>query len=142
MFVRLQVFLYFMVIYMKRLIIDLDGTLTKLDTEDYSNVAPRRDVIEKLEGYRSLGFEIVIATARNMRTFNANIGKINVHTLPTIIEWLDRHNVPYDEIIVGKPWCGYEGFYVDDKAIRPSELTKLSYQEIEQLLAEEKKCIY
>ncbi len=45
-----------------------------------------------------------------MRTYEGNVGKINVNTLPIIIDWLERHNVPYDEIYVGKPWCGHDGF--------------------------------
>ena len=49
------------------------------------------------------------------------IGKINANTLPLILDWLAQHEIPYDEIHVGKPWCGTEGFYVDDKAVRPSE---------------------
>ena len=60
--------------------------------------------------------------------------KINVHTLPKILTWLDKHQVPYDEVIVGKPWCGDEGFYVDDRAIRPDEFVKLSLSEIHKLL--------
>ena len=35
---------------------------------------------------------------------------------------------------MGKPWCGFEGFYVDDKAIRPNELVDLSYEEIQKLI--------
>ena len=69
-----------------------------------------------------------------MRTFEGNIGKINVHTLPIVIEWLKKHDVPYDEIIMGKPWCGFDGFYVDDKAIRPNEFAELSYEEIVALV--------
>lgn len=42
-----------------------------------------------------------------------------------------------DEIIIGKPWCGYDGFYVDDKAIRPSEFTSLNYEQIKELLKKE-----
>ena len=61
-----------------------------------------------------------------------------MNTLPVIIDWLDKHNVPYDEIYVGKPWCGFEGFYVDDKAIRPSEFVNLSYSEIMELLEKDK----
>lgn len=125
---------------MKRLIVDLDGTLTQADTSDYKNVQPHREVIEKLHSYKADGFDIVIHTARNMRTYKGNVGKINVHTLPIIIAWLERHNVPYDEIIVGKPWCGHEGFYVDDRAIRPSEFASLSLDEINALIAKEKTC--
>ncbi|MBO2677173.1 HAD hydrolase family protein [Shewanella algae] len=123
---------------MKRLIVDLDGTLTQGDSKDYSAVSPRLDVIAKLREYQAQGFDIVISTARNMRTFEGNVGKINIHTLPVITAWLDKHLVPYDEILVGKPWCGHEGFYIDDRAIRPSEFAKLSREQIEELLADDK----
>jgi len=106
---------------MKKLIVDLDGTITLGNISDYISVLPNLELIESLKKYQQDGFIIVIATARNMRTYEGNVGKINIHTLPTIIEWLDKHEVPYDEIIVGKPWCGNEGFYIDDKSIRPSE---------------------
>jgi capsule biosynthesis phosphatase len=69
-----------------------------------------------------------------MRTFSNSVGKINAVTLPIIIAWLERHEEPFDEIHVGKPWCGHDGFYVDDKAIRPSEFCDLSYETIQQLL--------
>lgn len=123
---------------MKRLIVDLDGTITSANTNDYQAVTPRHDVVTKLKEYHSKGYEIVISTARNMRTFEGNIGKINIHTLPIIIEWLERHGVPFDEILVGKPWCGHDGFYIDDRAIRPSEFSQLSEQEIKQLIEQEK----
>ena len=125
---------------MKRLIVDLDGTLTQANTSDYKNVLPREDVIEQLRQYKSNGFEIVIATARNMRTYEGNVGKINIHTLPVITEWLDKHSVPYDEVLVGKPWCGHEGFYIDDRSIRPSEFASMTLEEIHQLLEKENVC--
>ncbi len=119
---------------MKRLIFDLDDTLCTTQNGDYANAQPITEVIEKLREYHRQGFTIVINTSRNMRTYQGNIGAINKNTLPIITEWLDRHDIPYDELYVGKPWCGFEGFYVDDKAIRPDELVKLSYAEICQLL--------
>lgn len=125
---------------MKRLIVDLDGTITQANTSDYKNVLPRLDVIEQLQSYKQQGFEIVIATARNMRTYQGNVGKINIHTLPIITEWLDKHSVPYDEILVGKPWCGHEGFYIDDRAVRPSEFANLTLNEINELIDKEKTC--
>ena len=119
---------------MKRLIFDLDDTLCTTQNGDYANAQPITEVVEKLKEYHRQGFTIVINTSRNMRTFQGNIGAINKNTLPIIIDWLARHDIPYDELYVGKPWCGFEGFYVDDKAIRPDELVKLSYAEICQLL--------
>lgn len=41
----------------------------------------------------------------------------------------------YDEVVIGKTWCGTDGFYVDDRAIRPSEFVNLSYQEILELIS-------
>ncbi|WP_422138230.1 capsular biosynthesis protein [Endozoicomonas sp. ALC020] len=122
---------------MKKLIIDLDGTITKADTNDYKNVKPNLDVIRQLRLYRKIGFIITIHTARNMRTYEGNVGRINIHTLPVITQWLEQHKVPYDEIIVGKPWCGHDGFYIDDRAIRPSEFAELSPEGINQLLDRE-----
>lgn len=120
---------------MKRLVVDLDDTLTKNNPElSYSEKEPNIPLIEKLREYKEQGFEILIQTARNMRTYQGAVGKINAHTLPIIIEWLEKHSVPYDEIYVGKPWCGTEGFYIDDRAVRPSEFLSLSLEEIHALI--------
>lgn len=122
---------------MKRIIIDLDGTLT-IDAEtEYPEKPLNEEVFSACRRYKEMGFEIVISTSRNMRTYEGNVGKINVNTLPDIIDWLKKHDVPFDEIHVGKPWCGFDGFYVDDKSIRPSEFASLSYNEVQELLAKE-----
>ena len=123
---------------MKNLILDLDGTLTIDEEEkDYIDKKPNTKVIEKLKEYKSQNFRITIYTSRNMRTFGGDIEKIKTNTLPQIINWLEKYSVPYDDIVIGKPWCGFEGFYVDDKAIRPSEFSTLSYEEICTLLQKE-----
>jgi len=119
----------------KRLVLDIDDTLCFTSAGDYANARPNNAVISALRRYQDEGFEIVLHSARNMRTYAGNLGKINVHTLPVLIAWLKRHQVPYDEIIMGKPWCGTDGFYVDDKAIRPDEFTRLSYAEIKVLIS-------
>ena len=123
---------------MKRLVFDLDGTLTHDDPgPPYPERRPNAAVVEKLRAYAAAGFEIVIASSRNMRTYEGQIGKINAHTLPGVLDWLTRHDVPFHEVHVGKPWCGTDGFYVDDKAIRPSEFVALSLEQIHALLAQE-----
>ncbi|WP_394193712.1 HAD hydrolase family protein [Pseudoalteromonas atlantica] len=125
---------------MKKLIVDLDGTITLANTSDYKNVLPNTHLIERLKEYKDAGFQIVISTARNMRTYKGNLGEININTLPTILDWLNQHDVPYDEVLIGKPWCGFEGFYIDDRAIRPSEFNSMSIDEIYTLLDKEKQC--
>ena len=123
---------------MKRLVFDLDGTLTHDDPSvGYAERRPNAAVVEKLRAYQAQGFEIVICSARNMRTYEGQIGKINANTLPVILDWLARHEIPFDEVHVGKPWCGTEGFYIDDKAVRPSEFLALTHAEIQALLAKE-----
>ena len=103
---------------MKRLIMDLDNTITLTEDGDYKNAKPIASVIEKLKEYKAQGFEIIISSSRNMRTYEGNVGKINVNTLPIIIDWLERHNVPYDEIYVGKPYLPVRVFLRANKLIR------------------------
>lgn len=120
---------------MKNIIIDLDNTLTiPAQGLSYESLSPDIGVIKKLKEYREIGFKITIFTARNMRKFDRNIGEINKHTIPEVLNWLEKNSVPYDELIVGKPWCGHEGFYVDDRAIRPDEFKNLSYEQILNLI--------
>jgi capsule biosynthesis phosphatase len=123
---------------MSTIIIDLDGTLTVPGSgEDYASLRPNEAVVAQLRRYAALGYRIAVMTARNMRSFESSIGRINAHTLPIAIDWLRRHEIPFDEIHVGKPWCGPAGFYVDDRAVRPSEFVALEPEQIQALLAQE-----
>jgi capsule biosynthesis phosphatase len=123
---------------MSTIIIDLDGTLTVPGSgEDYASRQPNQAVVAQLKRYAALGYRIAVMTSRNMRRFENSIGRINAHTLPIAIEWLKRHEIPFDEIHIGKPWCGLDGFYVDDRAIRPSEFVALEPEAIQTLLAGE-----
>ncbi len=119
----------------KTIVIDLDGTLceTKQEHQEYAEVQPRQEIVQKLREYRELGFSVVIMSARNMKTFDGDMEKINAITLPIIVQWLNKHAIPYDEVRVGKPWCGEDGFYVDDRTIRPDEFVHLSFEEIKKL---------
>lgn len=121
----------------KKIVIDLDDTISITENGKYLESIPNLQVVEKLREYKELGYDIVIHSSRNMRTYNNNIGEINVHTLPVVIDFLNKYNIPYDQIIMGKPWAGYGGFYVDDKSIRPSEFVNKTEEEIIDLLNKE-----
>jgi len=122
-----------------KIVFDLDDTICETDmTIPYENRKPKLGVVEKLQEYKNKGFDIIICTGRQMRTYKGNIGKINVHTLPVIISWLNRWSIPYDEIYIGKPWEGELGFRVDDKAIRPREFRELTYNQIMDLIKKDK----
>ena len=118
----------------KRIVVDVDGVIAKKENKDYSEIEPVDKIVDKLREYEEEGFYIILNTARNMRTFEGRIGKINAETAPTLIKWLDKHDVPYDEIHYGKPWCGHKGFYIDDNAIRPDEFLQKSKKEIKDIL--------
>lgn len=122
---------------LKQIIIDLDGTLTIDSKCNYKDKPINVKVLKQIKYYKNLGFRIVIFTSRNMRTYEGDIKKMQIYTLPIIIDWLKKHDVPYDDIIIGKPWCGFDGFYVDDKAIRPSEFVEKTYDEILDILKNE-----
>jgi capsule biosynthesis phosphatase len=121
------------------IVIDIDGTLcpVKGPDERYDELQPIAAVLDRLRAYKAEGFHIILFTARSMRTHGGNVGRINATTAKRAMAWLDRHDVPYDEIHFGKPWQGKGGFYVDDKAIRPDEFVSLSYEAICALVGED-----
>lgn len=118
---------------------DIDGVLAKKDDGEYADKDIDEPVLSQLREYANRGFYIILYTARNMRTHEGRIGKINAETAPVLLGWLDEHDIPYDEIHFGKPWCGHEGFYVDDKAIRPSEFLSKDHDEIQEMLKDEER---
>lgn len=105
------------------LVVDIDGTLCDLKTSEqsYLDVAPKTQVIDQLRRYQAAGFHIILFTSRQMHTYKGNLGKINKYTAPMTAQWLAKYAVPYDEILFGKPWAGRGGYYIDDRAFRPSE---------------------
>ncbi len=118
------------------LIVDIDGTLCpiKKSDETYEDVKPYPHVVKRLNEWRDNGYRIVLQTSRNMRTYEGNLGLINVHTARMTMEWLDKWEIPYDEIHFGKPWPGHRGFYIDDRSIRPDEFLRFSENELEELI--------
>lgn len=120
------------------IVVDVDGTLCsiKQPNQSYQDVKPNKKLIAMLHRYQARGYNILLYTARNMKTYDGNLGKINKNTAPILLEWLAEWDVPYDEILFGKPWPRKHGFYIDDRAIRPNEFINLSEEEIHNLLGE------
>lgn len=116
-------------------IFDLDGTICpiKKPEENYEDLIPFPEIINKMKEIKKAGFNILIFTSRNMKTYDGNIGLINANTAKIIIKWLDKWEIPYDEIIYGKPWPGKNGFYVDDRAVRPKELLNNTQEELNEI---------
>ena len=122
-------------------VIDIDGTLcpVKKKEEKYEDLVPYKDMVDRIRYYRENGAKIVLFTSRNMNSYNGNIGIINKKTAKILLEWLDRWDIPYDEIIYGKPWPGHRGFYVDDRTVRPDEFLNYSVEELDQICNKSKE---
>ena len=114
---------------------DIDGTLCpiKKKEEGYIDLVPYKEMLEKVREYKNGGAKIVLFTARNMNSYGGNLGLINANTAKVLLEWLDKWDIPYDEIIYGKPWPGHKGFYVDDRTVRPDEFLKYSVDELDEI---------
>jgi capsule biosynthesis phosphatase len=123
------------------LIFDVDGTICpiKSDDEKYEDLQPNSLMVEKIRECKEEGAKIIIFTSRNMKTYSGNLGKINKNTAPLMIKWLEEWDIPYDEIIFGKPWPGKKGFYVDDRSIRPDEFLNNDFDEIERICVNSRK---
>jgi capsule biosynthesis phosphatase len=108
-----------------RICFDLDNTLLTYPAiaGDYSTVKPIYNNISLLKKLKSDGHEIIIYTARRMKTHHGNIGKVIRDIAGITIDTLERFNIEYDELIFGKPIAD---IYIDDRAINPY-INDLSY---------------
>lgn len=120
------------------LVFDVDGTLChiKKKDEEYCDLVPDAEMVQKLKYYKKEGAKIILYTSRNMKTYNGNLGLINKNTAIIMQEWLKKWDIPYDEIYFGKVWPGPRGLYVDDRAVRPDEFLKYSFEQLEEICQE------
>ena len=65
---------------------------------------PNREVVDFLKKCRKEGFKVICHTSRWYGDYNS------------IKEWLDKHNVPYDDIILGNFKADV---YLNDLAVNP-----------------------
>lgn len=121
-------------------VFDIDGTICpiKKKEEKYEDLVPYSNIVEKIKYYHDNGAKIVLFTSRNMNSYNGNIGMINKHTAKILSDWLEKWQIPYDEIVYGKPWPGHKGFYVDDRTIRPDEFLKCDVDQLDKICKDSK----
>ena len=122
-------------------VIDIDGTLCPIKKKDerYEDLIPYPDMVDRIRYYKANGAKIVFYTSRNMNSYQGNIGMINAHTAKIILAWLDKWEIPYDEIMYGKPWPGHKGFYVDDRTVRPDEFLNQTVEELDEICKKSKE---
>lgn len=101
-----------------RICFDLDNTLVTYPSipYDYSTVKPIDNMIQLARKMKDEGHTIIIYTARRMKTHSNNVGAVVKDIGMVTLETLERFNIPYDEIIFGKPIAD---MYIDDRAVNP-----------------------
>ena len=113
---------------MNSIVIDLDHTICIPDLEmestfgRYALAKPVPEIIDKMKELKYDGYKIIISTSRRMLTHDGDINKIVEDVGQITIDWLEENGVPYDELIWGKPYSST--YYVDDKAMTPSDFVK------------------
>lgn len=122
-------------------VFDIDGTLCpiKKREEKYEDLVPYQNMVDRLRYYKENGAKIILFTSRNMNSYNGNLGLINKNTAKILSDWLDKWNIPYDEILYGKPWPGHKGFYVDDRTVRPDEFLNHTVEELDEICSKSKE---
>ncbi len=100
-----------------KICIDVDGVICRLREpgQSYDELEPVPGAPEKLRMLKDAGHYLILHTARHMKTCSANVGLVVARQGKTLLDWLERFDVPYDEIHFGKP---HADVYLDDNAMR------------------------
>ena len=108
-----------------KIAIDIDGTICQLrkDGETYADVLPLPGAVAKLQALKKAGHYLILSTARHMATCSGNVGQVVARQGKTLFQWLERHEIPFDEIWFGKP---HADIYIDDNAYRFSTWDRIA----------------
>jgi capsule biosynthesis phosphatase len=100
-----------------KICIDIDGVICELrrPEQNYADLAPLPGAVEKISALKQAGHYLILCTARHMATCNSNLGMVVARQGKTLLDWLARNNIPYDEIWFGKP---HADVYLDDNGLR------------------------
>ena len=112
-----------------RIVIDLDGTICPIreSNQSYADLIPLENAVERINELKSDGHYIIISTARNMATCESNVGKVLKNVGKITLDWLEKYNIPYDEIFFGKQNADV---YIDDRALRFESWTTINSQSL------------
>jgi len=96
-------------------VFDIDNTICepKIAGKTYADVQPYPEALETLRWLKEDGHTIVLYTGRHMKTCENNTGKVLARQGKVLLDWLDRHEIPYDELWWNKP---HADLIIDDAA--------------------------
>jgi hypothetical protein len=87
-----------------KLVIDLDGTICSEEKQFSRAIAiPIEGAIDTLRLLKTMGHTIIIYSARTWAEYEMTV------------DWLGRHSVCYDQLVLGKPQGDY---WIDDRALQ------------------------
>lgn len=101
---------------MARICIDIDGVVAELKRPGqlYSEVNPIPGAAGAIRRLRGGGHYVILQTARHMQTCEGNEGLVLRRVGLVTLQWLEDHDIEYDEIYFGKPNADA---YIDDRAV-------------------------
>lgn len=110
--------------YNRRIICDIDDTISFTTSRDWKNAKPNDTLIKKLNDLYDAGWEIVYCTARGtLSCENREKAKEKYET--GILDWFRANNVKYTRLSFMKELGMY---YIDDKAVTPENFIDLDIE--------------
>ena len=110
--------------FRRRIAVDFDGVCAQINGVDYDNIGePMPGAIGIISNLRELGWYIVIWTSRVNALTREELSQSPTEyprLMMQMLEWLEKHEFPFDEIYMGgqKPPCAV---FIDDRAYRFDE---------------------
>lgn len=107
--------------HFKRIVVDIDDTISFTTNRDWENAAPNIELINKLNKLYDEGWEINFVTARGSLSCK-NRAEAESKYAVGIKAWLEKHHVKYHRLSFEKILASY---YIDDKGITPEDFINL-----------------
>ena len=105
----------------KRIVCDIDDTISFTLNRDWGNAIPNQPVIDKINQLYDMGWEIYLVTARGSISCKSREEASDKYR-EQIEKWLSKHGVKYNVLSFEKYLAAY---YVDDKALTPEQFVDL-----------------
>lgn len=112
--------------HFKRIVCDIDDTISFTTNRDFANAEPNIPLINKLNGLYDSGWEIVYCTSRGSLSCISR-ADAEFKYGNQIAEYFEKHGIKYTRISFMKELGAY---YIDDKAILPNDFLNLQIQQI------------
>lgn len=111
----------------KRIVCDIDDTISVTLNRDWEHAKPIQPVIDKINALFDQGWEIYLVTARG--NLSCKTREEADHKYRAQIEkWLKEHGVKYTLLSFQKYLAAY---YIDDKGLTPEEFVKLDIRNLQ-----------